>query len=56
MVLLFQKYKYMDGDVVTVKITPVKDKPEDFMEFKYNVIVKTKFFFWKDVKFEKVVG
>ena len=33
-----EDYKYKPGDVVTVKVTPVVESPDSFLEFNYDVV------------------
>ncbi|MBR3356967.1 MAG: hypothetical protein IKG46_03980 [Solobacterium sp.] len=48
------KYKYKDGENVTIKVTPVEETPDEHLDFKFNVVETTTAFVIKGVKFERV--
>lgn len=47
------KYKYKGGETVSIKVVPVEESPDEYMEFTYNVVA-TKKVVVKGVKFERV--
>ena len=47
------KYKYKGGETVSIKVVPVEEAPDEYMEFTYNVVA-TKKVVVKGVKFERV--
>ena len=47
------KYKYKGGETVSIKVIPVEESPDEYMEFTYNVVA-TKKVVVKGVKFERV--
>ena len=48
------KYKYQAGETVTIRVTPVAESPEEYMEFKFNVVATKKVVVFNGVKFERV--
>ena len=48
-----KEYKYQDGDIITVKVTPAEDVPETVLEFTFSAVTKRKCVI-KDVEFESV--
>ena len=48
------KYKFKGGETVTIKVTPVVESPDEFMEFTYNAVAAKKAFVVNDVRFERV--
>ena len=48
-----KKHKYKEGEVVTIKVTPVADTPEEFIEFKYNVVKDKKMIVFDGIGFER---
>ena len=47
------KYKYKGGETVSIKVIPVEESPDEYMEFTYNVVA-TKKVVINSVKFERV--
>ena len=47
------KYKYKGGETVSIKVIPVAESPDEYMDFTYNVVA-TKKVVIKGVKFERV--
>ena len=48
-------YKYQAGDMVTIKVIPVSESPDEYVEFTYDVKAIKVAFFFKGVKFERVI-
>lgn len=48
------KYKFQEGDTVTIRVTPVAETPEEYMEFQFNVVATKKAVVFDGVKFERV--
>ena len=48
------KYKFKDGEIVTIKVIPVEESPEQYLEFKFNVVAAKKAFVFNGIKFERV--
>ena len=48
------KYKYKGGETVTIKVTPIAESPEEYLEFIYNAVAGKKVVVLSDVKFERV--
>lgn len=49
-----EKYKYHNGDVVTIKIIPVSESPDTYYEYQYNVKVTKKAKLFDITTFERV--
>ena len=49
-----EKYKYRDGDTITIDIIPVLETPENFYTFKYSAKTEKKAFVLNDIKFERL--
>lgn len=47
-------YKYQAGEVVTIKVVPVEESPEEYLVFEYNVVGTKTAFVFNGVKFERV--
>lgn len=49
-----EDYKYHAGDKVTLKVTPVSESPDKYIEFEYEAKEVKFFFIFKGIKFERV--
>ncbi|MCM1122600.1 MAG: hypothetical protein NC416_08455 [Eubacterium sp.] len=49
-----KKYKYQVGDRVTIKVIPVEESPDEYVEFEYDVIAAKKAFVFNGIDFERV--
>lgn len=47
------KYKYKDGELVTITVTPVAESPDEHLEFKFNALATKKLFVFNGIKFER---
>lgn len=47
------KYKYQAGENITIRVMPVEDNQNEYLDFKYNV-VENNIAFIKGIKFERV--
>lgn len=48
-----QKYEYTDGDVVTVRIVPVAESPEEVIELSFKAVQEKKLYILKGIAFER---
>lgn len=46
-------YKYQAGETVTIKVTPIEDKPDEYIEFTYNTVAVKNYFLFDGVAFER---
>lgn len=49
-----KKYKYQAGETITIKVIPVEESPEEYLEFTYNVVATKKVVVFNGIKFERV--
>ena len=47
-------HKYQVGEVVTIKVIPVAESEDNFIEFTYNVVPAKKLVVFDDISFERV--
>ena len=50
-----KEHKYKAGDSINIKITPVSDSPDNYIEFKYDVIGIKKLKLFDGIKFERIL-
>ena len=48
-----EKYKYQDGDVITISVTPVAESPDKNLVFVYNTKKVKKAFIINSIAFER---
>ena len=48
-----EKYKYQDGDVITISVTPVAESPDKNLVFVYNAKKVKKAFIINSIAFER---
>ena len=46
-------YKYLAGGLVTIKVVPVAEAPDEYLEFKFNVIAIKNLYVFDGIKFER---
>lgn len=47
-------YKYQDGETITIKVVPVAESPEEFIEFTFKVTAVKKVVVFNGISFERV--
>ena len=51
---LGKDYKYQDGETITIKVVPVAESPEEFIEFTFKVTAVKKVVVFNGISFERV--
>ena len=51
---LGKEYKYQDGETITIKVVPVAEAPDEFIEFTFKVTAVKKVVVFNGISFERI--